>query len=222
MFHSRRAHQGRHYRPYLEILETRDLLSTYVATGTPAQRPGSSPPRRRASARRLTAESNAGQGLRDGIRHFGPRLRRGCWLLRNSFDFVDALKAFRGIRSIEVCNGPSAIGDSQSPLDLRCRPSGRRPLIPEANRLTQNGSAGFAAASDKFSLHFLGALQTLRGIRSLDMPAQERDELGISRSTLLQYVTMLYRHFGVTTRSALLIHCLPRYSTRVHSPVWRN
>jgi hypothetical protein len=108
MFHSRRAHQGRHYRPYLEILETRDLLSTYVATGTPAQRPGSSPPRRRASARRLTAESNAGQGLRDGIRHFCPRLRRGCWLLRNSFDFVDALKAFRGIRSIEVCNGPSA------------------------------------------------------------------------------------------------------------------
>ena len=54
-------------------------------------------------------------------------------------------------------------------------------MIPEANRLTQNGSAGFAAASDKFSLHFLGALQTLRGMRLLDMPAQERDELVLDR-----------------------------------------
>jgi hypothetical protein len=31
------------------------------------------------------------------------------------------------------------------------------------------------------SLHFPGALQTLRGIRSLDMPAQERDELVLDR-----------------------------------------
>ena len=60
-----------------------------------------------ASAGRLTAEPNAGQELQDAIRHFCQRLRRGCCLFRNSFDFVDALQAFRGITSIGVYNGPS-------------------------------------------------------------------------------------------------------------------
>ena len=61
--------------------------------------------------------------------------------------------------------------------------------------------------------------QTLACLLDGDTEKCAARRLGISPSTLHVYVTMLYRHFGVTSRSELLVHCLPRYTTRVHSPV---
>jgi DNA-binding NarL/FixJ family response regulator len=61
--------------------------------------------------------------------------------------------------------------------------------------------------------------QTLACLLDGDTEKRAAQRLGISRSTLHQYVTMLYRHFGVTSRPELLIYCLSRYTTRVHSPV---
>ena len=52
--------------------------------------------------------------------------------------------------------------------------------------------------------------QTLVCLLDGDTEKRAARRLGISRSTLHQYVTMLYRHFGVTSRSELLIYCLPR------------
>ena len=52
--------------------------------------------------------------------------------------------------------------------------------------------------------------QTLACLLDGNTEKRAAQRLGISGSTLHQYVTMLYRHFGVTTRSALLVYCLPR------------
>jgi DNA-binding CsgD family transcriptional regulator len=52
--------------------------------------------------------------------------------------------------------------------------------------------------------------QTLACLLDGNTEKRAAQRLGISGSTLHQYVTMLYRHFGVTSRSELLIYCLQR------------
>jgi len=43
-----------------------------------------------------------------------------------------------------------------------------------------------------------------------DSEKQVAARLGLSRQTVHQYVTMLYRHFGVFSRAQLLAHILRR------------
>jgi DNA-binding NarL/FixJ family response regulator len=55
--------------------------------------------------------------------------------------------------------------------------------------------------------------ETLARLLAGDTEKRAAERLGISRSTLHQYVTMRYRHFGVRSRCQLLIYCLRRSKT---------
>lgn len=56
--------------------------------------------------------------------------------------------------------------------------------------------------------------QTLERLLAGDSERQAALALGISPATIREYVTNLYRHFGVASRSELLAHFLQRYRRR--------
>ena len=60
--------------------------------------------------------------------------------------------------------------------------------------------------------------QTLACLLEGDTEKQIAARLGVSRATLHEYVTALYRRFGVNSRAQLLAHVLKR----VMRPEWRN